>query len=225
MAGQSDNKDMPDYLRDWYYQEPGWRGSTFVRGPFPVEYMRDLITNGEIDSTTQVRCGVRGHWHPLDEVSAIFAVQKPRFRPKGLKFRLSRNQKIALLVIMVVAALIGLGRREQRPTTIHTLSATQGVLQEPLTKEAVIGLTNDVRAKQGLANLTENPLLDAVAEERAKDLLEKQYFAHVSPTGEQASDVAQRVGYRYKIIAENLASGLFFTNQKVIDGWMQSPGP
>jgi hypothetical protein len=46
----------------------------------------------------------------------------------------------------------------------------------------------------------------------------------VSPTGEQASDIAQTVGYRYKIIAENIASGLFFTNQKVIDGWMQSPG-
>ncbi len=55
-------------------------------------------------------------------------------------------------------------------------------------------------------------------------MLEKQYFAHVSPTGEQAYDIAQKVGYGYRIIAENIAAGLFYTNRKVVDGWMQSPG-
>lgn len=55
-------------------------------------------------------------------------------------------------------------------------------------------------------------------------MLEKQYFGHVSPVGEQASALAQRTGYRYKLLAENIASGLFLTNQKLIDGWVQSPG-
>jgi hypothetical protein len=55
-------------------------------------------------------------------------------------------------------------------------------------------------------------------------MFQKQYIGHVSPTGEQASDHAQRLGYHYKIIAENIASGNFLNNQKVIDGWMQSPG-
>jgi uncharacterized protein YkwD len=55
-------------------------------------------------------------------------------------------------------------------------------------------------------------------------MLEKQYFDHVSPTGEKASDIAQKVGYRYKRIGENIASASFLNNQKVINGWMQSPG-
>jgi hypothetical protein len=55
-------------------------------------------------------------------------------------------------------------------------------------------------------------------------MLENNYFGHTSPTGVQAPDVAQRIGYRYKIIAENIASGTFLTNQKIVDGWMQSPG-
>ena len=55
-------------------------------------------------------------------------------------------------------------------------------------------------------------------------MLEKDYFDHISPTGVQASDVAQKIGYRYKIIAENIGSGTFLTNQKIVDGWMQSPG-
>jgi len=55
-------------------------------------------------------------------------------------------------------------------------------------------------------------------------MLEKQYFAHISPTGQQASDLAREFGYAYKIIAENIGSGHFYTNQKIVDGWMQSPG-
>ncbi|MCX5810426.1 MAG: CAP domain-containing protein [Proteobacteria bacterium] len=96
--------------------------------------------------------------------------------------------------------------------------------QEPLTKDAIIQLVNDTRAYHRYAPLTENQLLNAVAEERLRDMFRRQYIAHVSPIGEQASDYAQKAGYHYKIIAENLASGEFLNNQKVIDGWMQSPG-
>lgn len=103
-------------------------------------------------------------------------------------------------------------------------SSGGAVLQEVLTKDAVIELTNKARADHGLAPLAENQLLNSIAEARARDMLEKQYFAHVSPTGQQASDIAQSVGYAYRIIAENIGSGIFFTNRKIIDGWMQSPG-
>ena len=96
--------------------------------------------------------------------------------------------------------------------------------QEPLTKEAIIGLTNNARATEGLTALEENPLLDAIAEARARDIIDKQYFAHVSPTGEQVSHIARKVGYKYKIIAENLAKGVFFTNGKIVDSWLHSPG-
>jgi hypothetical protein len=85
-------------------------------------------------------------------------------------------------------------------------------------------LTNNARTLNGLPPLKENQLLNSIAESRAKDMLENQYFAHVSPLGQQASDIAQSVGYRYKVIAENIGSGDFYTNQKIIDNWMQSPG-
>jgi hypothetical protein len=93
-----------------------------------------------------------------------------------------------------------------------------------LTKQTIIESTNTEREAHGLPELNENDLLNQIAESRARDLLEKQYFAHVSPTGRQASDVAQEVGYPYKIIAENLAQGYFPTGKKMVDGWMQSPG-
>ncbi len=101
---------------------------------------------------------------------------------------------------------------------------TSSVSREVLSQDAIIALTNNARSQNGLPPLKENQLLNKIAESRAQDMLDKQYFAHVSPTGQQASDVAQEVGYHYKIIAENIGSGDFYTNQKIIDGWMQSPG-
>jgi len=99
-----------------------------------------------------------------------------------------------------------------------------GLSGGPITKEAIVRLTNEVRSANGLEELNENRLLDSVAEERARDMLKKAYFGHVSPTGQRASDVALRTGYEYRIIAENIAQGLFPTNQRLIDRWMQSPG-
>lgn len=104
-------------------------------------------------------------------------------------------------------------------------SPEYSVSREVLGRGDIIILTNKARNENGgLTPLRENQLLDTIAESRAKDMLEKQYFAHVSPTGEEASDIARSVGYSYKIIAENIGSGDFISNQKIVDGWMQSPG-
>ena len=110
---------------------------------------------------------------------------------------------------------------ESRSTNKLTLPS---VSREKLNTESIIYLTNKARVENGLPQLAENQLLNTIAESRARDMLEKQYFDHVSPTGQQASDLAESIGYHYKIIAENIGSGDFITNQKIVDGWMQSPG-
>ncbi|HUN55448.1 MAG TPA: CAP domain-containing protein [Smithella sp.] len=103
-------------------------------------------------------------------------------------------------------------------------SVLSSVSRETLNREAIITLTNNARAQSGLPPLKENQLLNSIAESRAQDMLDKQYFAHVSPTGQAAADIAQNIGYHYKVIAENIGSGDFYTNQKIVDNWMQSPG-
>jgi hypothetical protein len=64
---------MPDYRKEWYYMEPDPRGSSFSRGPFTHEHIRELISEGAIGEETQLRCGLNSYWHPLKEMSAIFA--------------------------------------------------------------------------------------------------------------------------------------------------------
>ncbi|MGD0232289.1 MAG: CAP domain-containing protein [Syntrophorhabdales bacterium] len=131
---------------------------------------------------------------------------------------------LACAVAFLIAAALWPKSPGASPDRTAISSSGRPLEEEDLSRDAIIRLTNDVRAGAGLAVLGENGLLDAIADERATDMLEKQYFAHISPSGEQASDIAQRIGYRYRTIAENIASGMFLTNRKIIDGWMQSPG-
>jgi hypothetical protein len=84
--------------------------------------------------------------------------------------------------------------------------------------------TNSVRSENGHAPLKHNRLLDKIAEARVRDMFEKQYFNHISPTGEGPSDVAQRIGYSYRRLAENIAGGSFASSRKIVDSWMQSQG-
>jgi len=227
---------MADYINDWYYMQPNWRDHSFVRGPLSAGALYMLLEKGEINGKTQVRCGRGSLWHPLDDVLPLITQLATGPKPKADRLGFWRRHKTAFLIAFLIADCviagkhlsrwIPVGDRSQLHLATHNAAhfERQYHAQEVLSKEAVVSLTNNARALNGLGALSENQLLDAVAEERAKDILEKQYFAHISPTGEQASDVAQRVGYRYKMIAENLASGTFLTNQKLIDGWMQSPG-
>jgi uncharacterized protein YkwD len=104
------------------------------------------------------------------------------------------------------------------------------VIQSPLASSAstvagIIKETNMVRQKNGLPPLTENGLLDRVADERVEDMLRQQYFGHISPSGQGAAEIMQRVGYHYKILGENIGSmSMYATDRRFVEGWMQSPG-
>lgn len=215
---------MTNSSRGWYYMGREWRGRSIVYGPFTTQEIEDSFKKGDIDERTQIRYGLNSPWLPLRDV-AFFSklVSRPRLNFVNREF-FKRYKTWVLIIAIFLFAFLYI--RFQTPHYASKSSAlpNRTSLQETLNQTAIIDLTNKARTSNGLSPLNENPLLNAIAEKRAEDMLEKQYFAHVSPFGEQASDIAQRVGYRYKIIGENIASGHFFTNQKVIDGWMQSPG-
>lgn len=93
-----------------------------------------------------------------------------------------------------------------------------------LDASAVLTLTNKERQKQGLPVLTHNTKLDSSALMKAMDMLEKQYFAHDSPTGVTVEDLANAVKYEFVSLGENLAYGNFESNAELVQGWMDSPG-
>jgi uncharacterized protein YkwD len=211
---------------DWYFMGYNYRGMSFQRGPFTASQMQAFLRAGEINGGTLIRQGDKSQWCPLRDVQ-IFAAVAQTAEAKRTISRFRRKYGAGVLVIVLIACVV-IYTREQSPHYQYQFKPSNPdgytLSQESLTREAIITLSNHARALNGLPPLSANPLLNAIAESRARDMLEKQYFAHVSPTGQQASDIAQSVGYPYKIIAENIGSGTFYTNQKVIDNWMQSPG-
>jgi hypothetical protein len=86
----------------------------------------------------------------------------------------------------------------------------------------VIGLVNQERRKVGTADLTLNLKLSKIAENKAKDMIKNDYFAHTSPDGKTPWFWFEKEGYEYQFAGENLAIN-FTTAEKQNESWMKSP--
>ncbi len=87
---------------------------------------------------------------------------------------------------------------------------------------ALVALTNQDRATQGLAGVTEDSVLDKAAQAVAEDMATNGYFAHVSPDGKTPWYWLEQVGYKYSYAGENLAVN-FTDSTNVESAWMESP--
>ncbi len=83
-------------------------------------------------------------------------------------------------------------------------------------------LTNEERAQNNAAPLTQNDLLIKAAQLKANDMATRGYFAHTSPDGKTPWYWLEQVGYDYSSAGENLAVN-FFESKDVADAWMNSP--
>ena len=90
-------------------------------------------------------------------------------------------------------------------------------------EQQVVDLVNKERAAVGLPALKVNTKLAAVAEKKAEDLRDKNYFAHQSPTYGSPFDMMKQFGISYSSAGENIAKGQK-TPAAVMNGWMNSQG-
>lgn len=96
--------------------------------------------------------------------------------------------------------------------------------EQELTVSGIISATNLERKKMGLPDLIKDPQLSKSAEIKLQDMFQRQYFQHVSPSGDSVSDVVRKTGYEYIVVGENLALGVFAGDSQVVAAWMASPG-
>jgi uncharacterized protein YkwD len=101
----------------------------------------------------------------------------------------------------------------------------------PELRGRALKLVNRDRQSNSLSSLVEDPLLSQVAQRHAEDMLERQFYDHVNPDGQDPSDrfmaVGSKVGAGENIMQQKggipmtLSFGLVEEYQK---GWMYSPG-
>jgi uncharacterized protein YkwD len=96
-------------------------------------------------------------------------------------------------------------------------------------REATLCLVNAVRAHFGIAPLTDNATLDAVALAHSRDMVANDYFDHTSPSAETVNDRITSSGYLSGAatwtVGENLAAGTrqLTTPVATVMGWFWSP--
>ena len=92
-----------------------------------------------------------------------------------------------------------------------------------ISSSVIISLTNSERKNAGLHVLSEKTPLDSAATLKAKDMFQKDYWAHYAPDGTSPWYFFGLVGYQYAAAGENLARD-FATSEGVVNAWMDSPG-
>ena len=89
--------------------------------------------------------------------------------------------------------------------------------------EKVLQLVNAEREKAGLKALKMSEQLRSIANLKSKDMAEKNYFSHTSPTYGTPFQMLQDFGVHYQAAGENIAAGQQ-TPEQVMESWMNSSG-
>jgi uncharacterized YkwD family protein len=90
-------------------------------------------------------------------------------------------------------------------------------------EEQVVQLVNQQRAKAGLKSLTHRADVKNVAQKKAQDMINSNYFSHTSPNYGSPFDMLKTFGISYSYAGENIAKGQK-TPQLVMNAWMNSSG-
>ncbi len=89
-------------------------------------------------------------------------------------------------------------------------------------QEQVVSLVNDERQKSDIAPLMINLKLSRVANLKAADIRDNNYFSHYSPQYGTPFEMLKSFGGSYQYAAENIAAG-YITPQEAFEGWKNSP--
>ncbi|MBI5732578.1 hypothetical protein HY967_01290 [Candidatus Jorgensenbacteria bacterium] len=109
------------------------------------------------------------------------------------------------------------------PPPLRVVKSTSGS-GSALSSFDTITWTNVERVSNNIGILSENDKLSIAAKIKVRDMFDRQYFEHVSPIGVGPSGLANKVGYEFILIAENLALGDFKDDQDLVRAWMNSTG-
>ncbi|MED4462633.1 CAP domain-containing protein [Metabacillus fastidiosus] len=90
-------------------------------------------------------------------------------------------------------------------------------------EEQVAVLVNKERTSRGLKPLTHRADLKNVAEKKAQDMINSNYFSHTSPNYGSPFDMMKTFGISYQAAGENIAKGQK-SPQEVMNAWMNSSG-
>lgn len=159
---------------------------------------------GSLEFPTFKKVAVSVHDHVIPH-------ERNNYHPHMLSHRF-----LALLSILVLSIkIMGVSLVVFSPAQVTDASA--------ITSETIVSLANSARAENNLGELKTSSLLAKAAQNKANDMLARQYFSHNTPDGSTPWSFIKAVGYSYTTAGENLAID-FTQAENVQSAWMNSPG-
>lgn len=152
--------------------------------------------------------GVAAQWVHGAQVCVI-----PRPENNYQPLALHRRSLAALSLLLLLSKAAALSVLGLTPQTANLAT---------ITTAHILQLTNQERTSRGLPALVLNGRLSRAAQEKAQDLLERDYFAHISPQGVTPWFWMAKAGYSYRVAGENLAID-FLEAEEVVAAWIASP--
>jgi len=132
------------------------------------------------------------------------------------KFHPHIMRPIGLLIVLTVLVAIPIIYNAVSVNKFQVLGYATNITINDLSQ-----LTNEKRVENGLPALQLNTKLNSAAFAKAQDMINNNYWAHVSPNGTEPWYFITQSGYPYTTAGENLAKG-FYTSSGVVNAWMNS---
>lgn len=127
---------------------------------------------------------------------------------------------LAFRLILIAAATFGfVGLR----LALQGLLPTYELKASDLTAENILSAVNRQRDIRNLTSLNPSAKLALAADGKARDMRDRNYFAHIDPDGNYIWMRIEKAGYApYAALGENLAID-FFSTDSLIEAWINSP--
>jgi uncharacterized protein YkwD len=146
---------------------------------------------------------------------------------KNVPTRSARRRRTSLTGALAVAALVATAAPAAAcdHADAQISNASPGTL-----RSATLCLVNKRRAAHGLRRLRGDAELREAAQNYARDMVDRAFFSHVSPSGSDLVDRLKASGFispsEAWLVGENLAwgSGAFGSPRSIVRQWMNSAG-
>ncbi len=135
---------------------------------------------------------------------------------------------MSLLSVAVLAVSVGCPDPSLNPPTGTNPppgggSVSQTILDMEMATHHAI---NAERTTRFISALTMDNTLRNVARAHSQDMIDRDFFAHLNPDGDNVGERLTAAGVRYSMAGENIAWNRGFADPVAVavDGWMDSPG-
>lgn len=125
------------------------------------------------------------------------------------------SRGLSFLLVMVISLNIIIRSTYSRPQVLGE--------NVSLSKEEILNLTNVERQKLNISDLKIDENLNLAAQKKLNDMIQKNYWAHYSPSETAPWIFILESDYSYLFAGENLAKD-FYSSQSVVQAWMDSDG-